>query len=135
MHVIDLEVSNADKRFIAMARQTPLHAFMFNSQGKLLVANDAAMEACLHSTAGLKIPNGQDITLKSLFDLGAYNGEPSNSHTLLAFGCSETTDQEQCVSCQVNHSSAFPGSNILADVMQTSRLRSDKQLATSMKLP
>lgn len=75
MHVIDMEASNADKRFTAMVRQTPLHAFMFNLHGKLLVANDSAMEACLHSAAGLKVPDPQDITLKSLFDLGAYEGD------------------------------------------------------------
>lgn len=75
MHVIDMEASNADKRFTAMVRQTPLHAFMFNQHGKLLVANDAAMEACLHSVAGLKVPDPQNITLKSLFDVGAYEGD------------------------------------------------------------
>ncbi len=75
MHVIDMEASNADKRFTAMVRHMPLHTFLFNGNGKLLVANDAAMEACLHSTAGLRIPDGQDITLKSLFDLGSYDGK------------------------------------------------------------
>ena len=77
MHVIDMEASNADTRFTAMARQTPVHSFMFNRHGKLLVANDAATEACLHSVAGLKIPDGQDTTLKALFDLGAYDGDLS----------------------------------------------------------
>ena len=48
---------------------------MFNQHGKLLVANDAAMEACLHSVAGLKVPDPQNITLKSLFDVGAYEGD------------------------------------------------------------
>jgi predicted DCC family thiol-disulfide oxidoreductase YuxK len=75
MHVVDMEASNADKRFTAMVRHTPLHTFLFNKHGKLLVANDAAMEACLHSTAGLKVPQGQDITLKALFDLGSYPGQ------------------------------------------------------------
>ena len=75
MHVIDMEASHADKRFTAMARQAPLHTFMFNTQGKLLVANDAAMEACLHSVAGLKVPDPKDITLESLFLLGAYEGD------------------------------------------------------------
>lgn len=74
MHVINMETSNADKRLIAMVRQTPMHAFMFDQQGQLLVANDAAMEACLHSSAGLKLPEGQEITLTSLFALGAYEG-------------------------------------------------------------
>ncbi len=75
MHVVDMEASNADKRFTAMVRHTPLHTFLFNKHGKLLVANDAAMEACLHSTAGLKVPQGQDINLKALFDLGSYPGQ------------------------------------------------------------
>lgn len=83
MHVIDMEASNADKRFTAMARQTPLHTFMFDRQGRLLVANDAAMEACLHSVAGLKIPDGQEVTLKGLFALGAYEGELS--HQIFSF--------------------------------------------------
>ena len=76
MHVIDMEASNADKRFTAMVKHTPLHAFMFDLLGHLLVANDAAMEACLHSAAGLKVPDPHNITLKSLFDLGAYEGSP-----------------------------------------------------------
>lgn len=75
MHVIHMETHNADKRLIAMVRQTLMHAFMFNMQGKLLVANEAAMEACMHSSAGLKIPDGQDITLRALFALGAYEGD------------------------------------------------------------
>ena len=79
MHVIDMEASNADKRLTAMVRQTPLHAFMFNLHGQLLVANDAAKEACLHSAAGLKVPDPQNITLKSLFDLGAYEGSTLDS--------------------------------------------------------
>jgi len=81
MHVVDMEASNADrhignadKRFAAMMQHTPLHTFLFNKHGKLLVANDAAMEACLHSTAGLKVSEGQDVTLKTLFDLGSYPG-------------------------------------------------------------
>lgn len=78
MHVTHTETNHTDKRFIAMVRQTPMHAFMFNSQGQLLVANDAALEACQHSSAGLKIPDGQDITLTSLFALGAYEGDLAN---------------------------------------------------------
>ena len=82
MHVVDMEASNADKhignankRFAAMVQHTPLHTFLFNKHGKLLIANDAAMEACLHSTAGLKVSQGQDVTLKALFDLGSYPGQ------------------------------------------------------------
>ncbi len=75
MHVVDVEASNANKRFAAMVQHTPLHTFLFNKHGKLLVANDAAMEACLHSTAGLKVSQGQDVTLKALFDLGSYPGQ------------------------------------------------------------
>ena len=82
MHVVDMEASNADKhisnankRFAAMVQRTPIHTFLFNKRGELLVANDAAMEACLHSTAGLKLSQGQDVTLKSLFDLGSYPGQ------------------------------------------------------------
>lgn len=75
MHVINTETNNADKRLIAMVRQTPMHAFMFNQHGQLLVANDAALEACQHSSAGLRLPDGQHITLKSLFSLGAYEGD------------------------------------------------------------
>ena len=88
LHVINMETNNADKRLVAMVRQTPLHAFMFNAQGKLLVANDAAMEACLHSAAGLKIPEGQDITLKALFALGAYEGDPAVHHSHPSLHCS-----------------------------------------------
>ena len=82
MHVVDMEASNADKhmgnannRFAAMMQHTPLHTFLFNKHGKLLIANDAATEACLHSTAGLKVSQGQDVTLKTLFDLGSYPGQ------------------------------------------------------------
>jgi len=53
MHVVDMEASKADKhigntnkRFAAMMQHAPLHTFLFNEHGKLLVANDAAMEAC-----------------------------------------------------------------------------------------
>lgn len=74
MHVVNIESSNADKRFTAMVRHTPLHTFLFSSRGDLLAANDSAMEACQHSTAGLRTPEGQDITLKSLFALGSYPG-------------------------------------------------------------
>ncbi|DBB03659.1 hypothetical protein WJX82_000931 [Trebouxia sp. C0006] len=88
MHVVDMEASNADrhignadKRFAAMMQHTPLHTFLFNKHGKLLVANDAAMEACLHSTAGLKVSEGQDVTLKTLFDLGSYPGGEEESQT------------------------------------------------------
>ena len=86
MHVVDMEASNADKRFNAMVRATPLHTFMFNFQGKLLVANDAAVEACRHSTAGLRLPEGSNITLNSLFDLGSYPGRlcaPAHAQFLL----------------------------------------------------
>ncbi|DBA80660.1 TPA: hypothetical protein ACH3X1_007904 [Trebouxia sp. C0004] len=85
MHVVDMEASNADKhiskRFAAMVQHTPLHTFLFNKHGKLLVANDAAMEACLHSTAGLKVSPGQDVTLKALFDMGSYPGGEEEAHT------------------------------------------------------
>jgi len=93
MHVVDMEASKADKhigntnkRFAAMMQHAPLHTFLFNEHGKLLVANDAAMEACLHSTAGLKVSQGQDVTLKALFDLGSY---PGQSQTL---SCSALCD-------------------------------------------
>lgn len=106
MHVIDMEASHADKRFTAMARQAPLHTFMFNTQGKLLVANDAAMEACLHSVAGLKVPDPKDITLESLFLLGAYEGD------LLAVLLHSTASQHLCITAlhsitaSVHHCSA-----------------------------
>ena len=86
LHVVDMEASNADKRFTAMVRCNPLHTFLFNSTGKLLVLNDAAKQACLHSTAGLKLPEGQDITLQALFELGTYAGE---SISLMTFDCKD----------------------------------------------
>lgn len=102
LHVIEsgTEASNADKRFKAMVRQTPLHAFMFSQHGKLLVANDAAMEACLHSAAGLKVSDPQNITLKSLFDLGAYEGNLVDllpSVSLVPFGRFSLGDHESDV--------------------------------------
>ena len=85
LHVVDMEASNADKRFTAMVRCNPLHTFLFNSTGKLLVLNDAAKQACLHSTAGLKLPEGHDVTLQALLELGTYAGD---FVSLVTFDCS-----------------------------------------------
>ena len=87
MHAIRMEASKADKRLTAMASHHPVHAIRFNQHGKLLVANDAAAAACSHSEAGLKLPDGQTVTLRALFELGAYDGEPDPSVTPLSALC------------------------------------------------
>ncbi|KAL3161210.1 putative 3',5'-cyclic phosphodiesterase pde-3 [Trebouxia sp. C0009 RCD-2024] len=63
-----------ETRVAAMHRWNPVHTFMFDSRGKLLNANKAAKEACQNSAAGLRLPPGQDITLRSLFEVGLYPG-------------------------------------------------------------
>ena len=59
MHVIHLGPVSSDdqpmirgKRMTAMLQRNPLHTFMFDCDGKLVIANNAAMEACRHSAAG-----------------------------------------------------------------------------------
>ena len=59
MHIIHLGPVSSDdqpmirgKRMTAMLQRNPLHTFMFDRDGKLVIANNAAMEACQHSAAG-----------------------------------------------------------------------------------
>ena len=54
MHVIHLDaIVIKEKRLTAMLQRNPLHTFMFDRAGKLVIANNAAMEACRHSSAGI----------------------------------------------------------------------------------
>ena len=39
-------------RHAAMLQRNPIHTFMFDNTGRLLVANEAAIRASLHSDAG-----------------------------------------------------------------------------------
>ena len=43
---------DAQFRHAAMLQRNPIHTFMFDNTGRLLVANEAAIRASLHSDAG-----------------------------------------------------------------------------------
>ena len=53
MLIAELETSPTDLRAVAMHTRNPLHTFMFDSQGVLLNANAAALEAFQHHHTGL----------------------------------------------------------------------------------
>ncbi|KAL0039442.1 hypothetical protein WJX79_008577 [Trebouxia sp. C0005] len=72
MHVAELAGSVTDLRVGAIHSRNPLHTFLFNSCGVLLNANASALQAFAHSHAGHA--GGTDLTLKSLFQEGAYPG-------------------------------------------------------------
>lgn len=56
MHVLHLDALVVKgKRLCAMLQRNPLHTFMFDRAGKLVVANNAALEACRHSSAGITV--------------------------------------------------------------------------------
>ncbi|KAA6425466.1 MAG: hypothetical protein FRX49_04364, partial [Trebouxia sp. A1-2] len=80
MHVAELAGSVTDLRVGAIHSRNPLHTFLFNSCGVLLNANASALQAFAHSHAGKSFPwfpghaGGTDLTLKSLFQEGAYPG-------------------------------------------------------------
>lgn len=44
---------DAQFRHAAMLQRNPIHTFMFDNTGRLLVANEAAIRASLHSDAGV----------------------------------------------------------------------------------
>ena len=52
LHVIKEDANTEEMRVMAMHQWNPVHSFMFNSRGKLLNANKAALEACQNSVAG-----------------------------------------------------------------------------------
>lgn len=52
LHVVELAASAQDTRVAAMHQRSPIHTFMFDSKGALLVANASAVEACTRSAAG-----------------------------------------------------------------------------------
>lgn len=53
MHVIHMDsIIVEERRLTSMLQRNPLHTFMFARDGKLVVANKAAMEACQHSISG-----------------------------------------------------------------------------------
>lgn len=49
LHILDVDANTSEMRLAAMHQINPLHTFMFNSRGKLLNANAAAMAACDYS--------------------------------------------------------------------------------------
>ena len=46
MHILEVDANTSEMRLAAMHQINPLHTFMFNSRGKLLNANAAAIAAC-----------------------------------------------------------------------------------------
>lgn len=55
LHIVETGANVEDMRIAAMHHQSPLHNFLFDSQGRLLNANKAAVEACRNSAAGTTI--------------------------------------------------------------------------------
>lgn len=49
MHVMEGTACTSELRISAMHEVNPLHMFMFNSRGRTLNMNHAAMEACRYS--------------------------------------------------------------------------------------
>ena len=49
MHVMEGTACTSELRISAMHEVNPLHMFMFNSRGRTLNMNQAAMEACRYS--------------------------------------------------------------------------------------
>ena len=53
MHVIESELSSrTDLRVAAMHDRSPIHTFLFDSDGMLLTANQTALLACERDTSG-----------------------------------------------------------------------------------
>lgn len=52
LHIIEPVGNAEDMRTTAMHHCSPVHAFMFDCNGRLLNANKAALEACHNSMAG-----------------------------------------------------------------------------------
>ena len=56
MHVIESELSSrTDLRVAAMHDRSPIHTFLFNSDGMMLTANQTALLACERDTSGAPI--------------------------------------------------------------------------------
>jgi len=49
MHIMEVTANTSEMRVAAMHEINPLHSFMFSSRGKMLNANQAALEACRYS--------------------------------------------------------------------------------------
>ena len=49
MHIMEVQSNTAEMRLTAMHEINPLHTFMFSNRGKMLNANQAAIEACMYS--------------------------------------------------------------------------------------
>ena len=49
MHILEVAGDTSQMRVSTMHETNPLHTFMFSSRGKLLNANQAALEACRYS--------------------------------------------------------------------------------------
>ena len=54
LHIVELAGSAHDTRVAAMQHRSPIHTFMFDSTGTLLVANASAVEACQRGLKGGK---------------------------------------------------------------------------------
>lgn len=55
LHVLDTEqTSHAELRVSAMHDRSPIHTFLFDSQGLLLTANKAALQFCQAGSGQLK---------------------------------------------------------------------------------
>lgn len=52
LSVMDVDANLHHTRAAAMFERSPLHVFMFNSQGALLKANTSALDACQRHTPG-----------------------------------------------------------------------------------
>lgn len=52
LQIVELASSAHDTRVAAMHHRSPIHTFMFDSKGALLVANASAIEACQRGTTG-----------------------------------------------------------------------------------
>ncbi|KAL0021688.1 hypothetical protein WJX79_000250 [Trebouxia sp. C0005] len=72
LHIMEGTTTASELRVSAMHEVNPLHTFMFSSRGKVLNANQAALEACRYS--GLTSSGAQGLTMKMLFDAGDYPG-------------------------------------------------------------
>lgn len=57
--VMDVAANAHHTRAAAMSDRSPMHVFMFNSQGALLEANASALESCQRHTTGQSLSSSQ----------------------------------------------------------------------------
>lgn len=66
MHIMEADANTSEMRLAAMHQINPLHTFMFNSRGKLLNANAAAIAACEIPGTGCSPCHGVSLNFSTL---------------------------------------------------------------------